>query len=202
MLFPSLLLPVLGFCNFTLILQYCRTMTDLLKFCDSADLLSERVLTPIAAAPPAASRLALLGLKNQIVESARGWLNTPFRHQGRTKNVGVDCLGLLVGVATELNLKSKTGEPLTALDELGYGHFPDCDYLQNKLAEAMQVIEKPIIGSIGLFNIDGRAQHLGIFGEGTLIHAYAPMRKVVEHGFTDEWEARLVKVYGCLTEQV
>ncbi len=127
------------------------------------------------------------------MESARGWLGTPFKHQGRTKNIGVDCLGLLVGVAAELELG------LEKLDELGYGHFPDSDYLQQKLAEAMEVIDAPMAGSIGLFVIDGRAQHLGIFGEGTLIHAYAPMRKVVEHGFTQEWRVRLIKVYRCLT---
>ena len=182
-------------------------MTDLLKFCDSEESTST--------------------LGWEVVVEARTWLGTPFRHQGRIKNVGVDCLGLLVGVAAELNLKSKTGEPLTALDELGYGHFPDSDYLQKQLAETMEVIEKPIVGSIGLFCIDGRAQHLGIFGTKlnqesgiknqevfshdscfmfqdsmTLIHAYAPMRKVVEHGFTDEWKARLIKAYCCVTEQV
>ena len=44
-------------------------MTDLLKFCDSADLLSERVLTPIAAAPPdppAAPTGAAAGRRDEI----------------------------------------------------------------------------------------------------------------------------------------
>ncbi|WP_099865111.1 NlpC/P60 family protein [Pararhizobium haloflavum] len=33
-----------------------------------------------------------------IVEAARDWIGTPYRHQGSTRNVGCDCLGLVRGV--------------------------------------------------------------------------------------------------------
>jgi NlpC/P60 family putative phage cell wall peptidase len=32
------------------------------------------------------------------VAAARGWIGTPYRHQGRLKGVGCDCLGLIIGV--------------------------------------------------------------------------------------------------------
>ena len=37
----------------------------------------------------------------EIVEIARGWLGTPYRHQASVKHAGADCLGLLRGVWRE-----------------------------------------------------------------------------------------------------
>lgn len=149
-----------------------------------------------------------------IVKTARTWLHTPFRHQGRAKGVGVDCLGLILGVAAELGL------PVEGWDEPGYGHYPDAAHLRKRLGEAMWEIAEPEPGAIGLFRVDGRAQHLGIFGVQssesgvqarrdqntglrtlnsellTVIHAYAPARKVVEHRFCEEWRGRLVTVFA------
>ncbi len=47
---------------------------------------------------------------NLVMEIARSWVGTKFHHQGRRKNVGVDCIGLIVGVAQELglNVEDKT----------------------------------------------------------------------------------------------
>jgi NlpC/P60 family putative phage cell wall peptidase len=33
-----------------------------------------------------------------VVEEALAWLGTPYRHQGRLKGVGCDCIGLVLGV--------------------------------------------------------------------------------------------------------
>ena len=33
-----------------------------------------------------------------VVEAARGWIGTPYRHQASVRGVGTDCLGLLRGV--------------------------------------------------------------------------------------------------------
>lgn len=33
-----------------------------------------------------------------VVAEALSWLDTPYRHQGRRKGVGCDCLGLVLGV--------------------------------------------------------------------------------------------------------
>ena len=37
-----------------------------------------------------------------IVAAARGWIGTPYRHQGSRKGVGCDCLGLARGVWREV----------------------------------------------------------------------------------------------------
>lgn len=36
--------------------------------------------------------------RSAIVAEARGWIGTPYRHQGSLKGVGCDCLGLVRGV--------------------------------------------------------------------------------------------------------
>ena len=39
--------------------------------------------------------------ENEIVTLAKGWLNTPYRHQASLKNAGCDCLGLIRGIWRE-----------------------------------------------------------------------------------------------------
>ena len=42
--------------------------------------------------------------RQDVVTAAREWIDTPFHHQARLKGVGVDCVGLVIGVARELAL--------------------------------------------------------------------------------------------------
>lgn len=39
---------------------------------------------------------------NRVVNLARGWIGTPYRHQGHQKQIGCDCLGLIRGLWREL----------------------------------------------------------------------------------------------------
>ncbi|ORE87842.1 NlpC/P60 family protein [Aurantimonas sp. 22II-16-19i] len=41
-------------------------------------------------------------IDRRVLLAARGWLGTPYRHQGSSKGVGCDCLGLLRGIWREL----------------------------------------------------------------------------------------------------
>jgi cell wall-associated NlpC family hydrolase len=139
-------------------------------------------------------------MKNDIVSSARGFIGTRFHHQGRLKKTdrhkgGIDCLGLLIGIAKELNL------PFTGYDETSYSHYPDTNRLRNKLADALQEIpaEDMQAGDILLLNIDGNPQHLAIVSElnnePAVIHAYASARSVVEHVLDDYWKQRIETVF-------
>jgi len=137
-----------------------------------------------------------------IVACARGWLGTRFHHQGRLKKTdqhkgGVDCLGLLVGVAAELKLSAPDGAALAAYDDTHYSHQPDTKYLQEKLSSLLTpiAVSKISPGDVFLLNIDESPQHLGIvsnMAEGLgLIHAYAQARRVVEHRLDTWWRSRI-----------
>lgn len=191
-------------------------MTDLLKFCDGALLL----VGGLPPHTPTVARRALRGVEAALIEEARTWLGTPFRHQGRIRGVGCDCLGLLIGVAKALDLQGREGQKLAEWDSLAYGHFPNEETLWGGLSAALYPTENLAAGCIVLMAIDGRAQHLGIVGVVnqesrirnqeknhdscfmlndsetlTLIHAYAPHRKVVEHRLSEEWQERIVGVF-------
>jgi hypothetical protein len=145
-------------------------------------------------------------LHERVVASARGWLGTRFHHQGRLKKTdkhkgGVDCLGLLVGVAQELELLATTGELITVYDKLEYTHTPDTQQLKNTLENILAHIPHGDIcaGDVVLMNIDAMPQHLGIItdvaGDMGIIHAYAPARAVVEHRLDVFWRRRIVAAF-------
>jgi len=140
-------------------------------------------------------------IANDIVTHARAWVGTPFHHQARLKGKGCDCLGLVVGVVDELELKDKNGVKLASYDEVTYSREPDGEYLTRKLTGLL--LEIPITearaGDLGLFKVRENPQHLAILSdyEGGLgmIHSFAPSRRVVEHRLDDEWKLRLLKVF-------
>ena len=162
-------------------------------------------------------------MSHPIVTAARGWIGTRFHHQGRIKKTGshkggVDCLGLLAGVAAELDLRDADGLPLIAFDETDYAHRPDTHRLRARLSELLIEIPSPAMsaealakadcggglgrgksstrpGDIVLLRMDGSPQHLAIVSDWEnslgLIHAYAPARAVVEHALDDWWRERI-----------
>jgi NlpC/P60 family putative phage cell wall peptidase len=138
---------------------------------------------------------------NDIVAQARSWLGTPFHHQARLKKVGCDCLGLIVGVVDELELKDKNGVKLAAYDEVTYSKEPDGEYLIQKLVDVLAEIpvEEMRAGDLALFKVRANPQHLAILtdyeGGIGMIHSFAPARRVVEHRLDDDWRARIVKVF-------
>lgn len=145
-------------------------------------------------------------MKNDIVTCARGWLGTRFHHQGRLKktvahNGGVDCLGLLVGVADELQLTTPDGQRLSAADDTRYSHLPDTSELQRKLTSLLQEIPVEGIrhGDIVLLDINDSPQHLAIVSDWKdgfgIIHAYAQARKVVEHALDDYWRRHIIRAF-------
>lgn len=137
-----------------------------------------------------------------LSHAARGWVGTRFAHQGRRKASardagGVDCLGLLIGVAEECGVKF-AGRSARQLDQTDYGHFPDEMRLLRALSTHLTACDIQA-DAVALMRIEGRAQHLGILGEHagqlSLIHAYAPARKVVEHGVDEGWKNKIIQCF-------
>ena len=121
----------------------------------------------------------------QIIDCARTYLGTPFHHQGRLKGVGVDCIGLVVGVAQTLELIDDKGIPLASFDHADYPPTPAGEY-------------QP--ADILLFRFHQDPQHVGIVsqlpdGELGIIHCYASIGKVVEHRLNDTWKRLIVAAF-------
>ncbi len=151
--------------------------------------------------------------RETLVAQARTWLGTDFRHQGRIKKSmrnkgGVDCLGLVIEVARELNLESgvldKDGKdiPVYKFDDLEYSRNSDPQKLLKGFSKACIEIslDEAKAGDVLLFKFEGMPKHLAIITEInsnqiTIIHAFLKTGKVVEHIIDDEWKSRISKVY-------
>jgi NlpC/P60 family putative phage cell wall peptidase len=128
-----------------------------------------------------------------VVAEARRWIGTPWRHQARLRGVGVDCGGLVVGVGQALGLPVRDHPP-------GYSRLPDGVSLRACVESQCRRIPVLEPGAILLMRWETEPQHLAIVStlpEGFgMIHAWAGMRRVVEHGLTPEWQARIVQDEG------
>lgn len=124
-----------------------------------------------------------------IVAEARRWIGTPFRHQGRVLGVGVDCAGLVIGVAHALGLSS--------FDYTQYGREPAngllLDICERHLNRMPLLDARP--GDIYAMRFGAEPQHLAIVSDYGIIHAYAPAGKCVEHRMDDVWRRRIVRAY-------
>ncbi len=134
----------------------------------------------------------------QFIDEARNWVGTPFQHQGRKKGVGVDCVGLVIGVAHELQM--------TEDDYNGYSDQAFPKLMQALLDEhGIKVPTSEMRPGDVLFLRYMEPQHLAIFTEkNTIIHAdnttaarqaYGKMGRCIEHILNDRWRRRIIAVY-------
>lgn len=135
-------------------------------------------------------------MQSRIVDAARDWVGTPYRHQGSCKGAGADCLGLIRGVWREVIGSEPEAVPAYTMDwsepqrvedlwQAAIRHFSPKDRKD----------EAP--GDLLLFRMrDGSvAKHLGIAGSvgprASFIHAYS-RHAVVESPLSDPWRRRIV----------
>ena len=145
-------------------------------------------------------------MKNKIMEEACSWIDTRFKHQGRLKksyhhNGGCDCLGLIIGIAKALDLKSLTGEKLESLDNITYPRLLTSNILQEKLNQILKRVEinDLEIGDVILVEINNWPQHLAVISSFkpniSIIHSYAQARKVVKQHLPEEWFNKIIAAY-------
>jgi NlpC/P60 family putative phage cell wall peptidase len=121
----------------------------------------------------------------QVVAEARTWLGTQYRHQGRLKGVGVDCVGLVLGVAVALGVDGR--------DFTGYSRRPD-----GQLAPLLNEQTLPVrpgeedAGDVVVFHWNNDPMHIGILtSKDSVIHAFAINRKVCEHALDAKWRLQI-----------
>ena len=124
-----------------------------------------------------------------ILTAARACLNTPFVHQGRINGRALDCAGLIIQVAKTLGLEH--------VDHSGYARLPGNGLLESALDDqpGLARVSDLQAGDVVLIKFSGAPQHLGIYTGENIIHAYQPIGKVCEHGLTEAWRSRIVRIY-------
>ncbi len=140
-----------------------------------------------------------------IVNAARGWLGTPFHHQARQKGIGCDCLGLIIGIAEELQLPSRTGKPLYFYDRQDYHYRRDAALLLPQLQQYMWPSKQLALGNIVVLQLCRMPQHIGILAinenEFNFIHACMRHKKVIEQPLRPSLQKLVCAIFAfCPTE--
>ena len=122
----------------------------------------------------------------EVVETARTYLGTRWRHQGRDRQ-GLDCVGLVLRVARDLGL--------TEFEISNYGRVPSNRMMERVLAEqcCRTTLAEIDSGDILHLAFEKQPQHLAIVTDIGIIHADNEYG-VVEHGLNRTWRMR---VRGC-----
>lgn len=126
-----------------------------------------------------------------LVDAARCYVGTPFHHQGRLLNVGVDCAGLLICSARDAgrDLLAEAKRAGFNDDQLKrYGKDLKTDYLTRMLEVIAEPIQDLRVGAVLLFRVKlSRSPHLGIRTHKGMIHAFDRVGEVVETGIDTWW---------------
>lgn len=127
--------------------------------------------------------------RSEIIAEARTWLGTPFHHQGRLKGVGVDCAGVVIGVAKALGLSD--------FDTTAYPRIPSAEQLRRALDANMESIfvQDAKEGDVLVFCFDREEQHVGFLSDVGIIHSYSQVKKCVEHSLDATWKSRIRGAY-------
>ncbi|MEE8608991.1 MAG: NlpC/P60 family protein [Nitrospiraceae bacterium] len=137
--------------------------------------------------------------RETLVESVRTWIDVPYRDKGRNRQ-GVDCIGLLLVAAQEVNL--------TAYDTLDYPRRPNPQDFLRGMKSHLDRIPKTEAGhgDIMVFAEPRHPCHVGILdvepnGTVYVIHAYAPVRKVIREPLTADRRKRAMMAFRLPAER-
>ena len=131
-----------------------------------------------------------------IIAIARRWLNTPYKHQGRSRQ-GCDCVGLPLALARELGIEVE--------DFRGYGRLPVSAMLVEKCRQHCREIhrERYRPGDILLMTWGKdrtRPHHFAVVtrmadGSTGIIHSHSQVGRVVEHVLDRPWRRRITHAF-------
>ena len=139
-------------------------------------------------------------MQGEIVELARKWIGTPYRHQSSLQGAGADCLGLVRGVWRSLHGQEPETVPDYTSDWSEAAREERLWEAARRLLVGCPVEAPPKPGDVILFRIraSGVAKHLGIAaergGQPTFIHAYE-RHGVVESPLSRPWVRRIVSCF-------
>lgn len=117
-------------------------------------------------------------LRSQITTAARSFLGVPWRHQGRSRASGVDCVGLIYAVGDQLGLLPPEGVHIPP-----YRTQPDASLLAyfDKYMDRIAPADARE-GTAIVFTFGSSAHHAGIVvnsSSRSIVHAYAAKHQVV-----------------------
>jgi hypothetical protein len=131
----------------------------------------------------------------QIIEIANSYIGIPYRHQGRSKVVGMDCAGLVICVAHDVGIStfdtssySRRPNPTEFTREMIKGGCTEIRFDKRQNGDILRIAEDRWPVHSGILEIDDQ-------GEEWLIHAWLPARKVVKEKLTEKRKNQISTVW-------
>ena len=143
------------------------------------------------------ARRADEGVGGRVVTIARGFIGTPYRHQGSLKGVGCDCLGLVRGVWRELYGAEPEAPMAYAPDWAERAGEERLLIAAARHCGAALPVSAMRAGDILIFRWRAgvAAKHAGIAAPGEcFIHAYE-QAAVIESPLVPSWRRRIAGVF-------
>ena len=127
-----------------------------------------------------------------VINQARKYLGVPFIHLGRTSN-GLDCIGLVVKVAKDLELSE--------FDLDRYSRSPNLKLFIETWRSCPDITRKKmkdrLPGDILTISLPYYPCHVGFLSENnTIIHALSSREQVCEHRINKEWLSKLRECFS------
>lgn len=129
---------------------------------------------------------------NNPIDVARSLIGVPWKHQGRNRNVAIDCVGLLIIAFDTEDTTAYARDPANgALEARLKYHFGEPVGSSADDAQA---------GDVVLMRYGKVPRHVGIIANGidgrlSLIHTDSNVGRVVEHALDEKWKRRVCGVY-------
>lgn len=131
-----------------------------------------------------------------VLEEARSWIGTPYRHQASSKGIGADCLGLLRGIWRNVYGAEPEDPGAYAPDWAEAGKTDRLlDAASRHLTEIPANEMRP--GNVLIFRWRSgmAAKHVGILaGNGRFIHAYSG-HGVLSSALVPQWRRRIAGAF-------
>ena len=134
--------------------------------------------------------------RNEIIECAHGYIGTPFRHQGRSRIGGLDCVGLIVRISQDLKLSNYDFNTYSA--EPNPNQFMEVARGCPDIERINLWLRRP--GDFLTISLPSYPCHVAIISyqaptEERIIHALASVGAVTEHRLDDFWLSRARECY-------
>ena len=139
---------------------------------------------------------------DQLIDCARTYINTPWRHAQKVKGLGIDCAQLIAAVLQEV------GVPV--VDKLDYSKHDEFNTLIttielycNRLDDGVIVEKGDILIFRSLCQEKKIYNHVGFYTGKSFIHAYADpaYKRVIEERLSETWKSYVIYAYRykCLS---
>lgn len=123
----------------------------------------------------------------RLVEQARTYLGADYKHHGRNRSTGVDCVGLVIAACNDLGLSPSY--------HLNYKATPDPDTLLEGILDNCEKTPgiSLDVGNIALMEFSrwAGATHVALITDRGIIHSYERRKFVTEHRLSDDWRRKI-----------